>query len=65
MDKHKTAYHAGGFSGSGYGGTLSHTSIGVGVNAPFPVTTMLGVVAGQQAEMPQAPLGMMNVSIRG
>lgn len=66
LDQHQTYQHGGGFTASGYGGTLSHTSIGIGVNAPYPVSNILGLVAPHNlADMPTGPLGMMNVSIRG
>ena len=36
LDQHQTGYHGGGFTAGGYGGTMSQTSVGVGVNAPYP-----------------------------
>ena len=44
LDHHQTHYHAGGYTGGAYGG-LSHTSIGIGANNPYPVANILNYMA--------------------
>ena len=52
LGQHQTHYHGGGYNAGGYGG-VSHASVGIGVNNPYPVANILNYMA--QSNKPEVP----------